>query len=676
MAKSKRRTGKRAPNRPSASVYQQADYAVDLYNKGKKDQARQLLHHLVDRFPRNKNILSACIYISQMDQEWQDLLRYGEQILPMLKGEEQAAILNDLVIACVAMGLPALACHYAQELLEQHPGFREAKAIASTANELKEAILAEPFLPPSMQTLTDEARIAAALQHDRIRHCLETLRFEEGIALAQQFLAQYPDHTPVYNNLTLCHLMLGAFDKAEDAVQKVLALDADNFHALGNMARLHFLQGRFTEARTYAHRLTELDSDQPDLPVKRAEIFAYLGDDEQVWAAYESATESDGEVGPLLLHMAAVASFRLGEEKRAWRLWQQAVKQFPGFGLARTCLEEKRLPVGERSLPWYWPLTYWAPYDFTPVLKRHVHRDGQSINMPAFERSLQEWLAERPYFPKIIPSMLELGDQMTRKTIIGFAQLFDSPAFAASLYAFATSSHGADETRMGAIQFITESYPELLPEDRMVTMWREGEPQELLMLGFYISDEPDEAYLDLPKAVVHKHEKAYELIKRNEMDAAEDLLEEIIEDAPDFPPVYNHLALVYERTNRSDEAMALIKETVDRFPDYFFARVAHARNLLRQDQIEEARTILNGMMRQTKLHISEFRSLAIAHIDLAIFSQQPDAARSWLAMWRQIEPDHPEIKEWENRIALPGRLLDTLRQLATSPKRRKKRTDS
>jgi len=676
MAKSKRRTGKRAPNRPSASIYQQADYAIDLYNKGEKEQARQLLHHLVDRFPRNKDILSALIYLSQREQDWQALLRHGEQILPMLKGEEQAVILNNLVIACVAFGFPALACHYAQQLLDQHPGFREAEAIASTVKELREMILAEPYLPASMQTITDEERIAAALQHDQIRRRLEGLHFEEGIALAEQFLAQYPDHTPVYNNLTLSQLMLGAFDEAEAAARKVLALDADNFHALGNMARLHFLQGRFEEARTYAHRLTELDSDQPDLPAKRAEIFAYLGDDEQVWAAYESATGSDEEVGPLLLHLAAAASYRLGEEKRAWRLWRQAVKQFPGFSLARTCLEEKRLPVGERSLPWYWPLTYWAPYDFTPLLKRHVRRDGQSVNMPAFERSLHKWLAERPSFPKIIPAMLELGDQMTRKTIIGFAQLFDSPKFAASLYAFATSPYGDDETRMGAIQFVTESYPELLPEDKMVTMWRQGEPKELLMLGFYISDEVDEDYLDLPEAVVDKHEKAYELIKRDEMVAAEALLQEIIEDAPDFPPVYNHLALIYERTNRSDEAKALIKETVDRFPDYFFARVAHARNLLREDQVEEARTILNELMRRTNLHISEFRTLAIANIDLAIFSQQLDAARSWLAMWRQIEPDHPEIEEWEKRLALPGRLFDTLRKLGTFPKSRKKRSDS
>lgn len=83
-----------------------------------------------------------------------------------------------------------------------------------------------------------------------------------------------------------------------------------NWHALANLVRYHFLMAQFDEAEVYATRLQEASSDKPDLELKRAEAFAYLGEDEQVWAAYERDQAKNNNlypcfyIWPLWLHIA------------------------------------------------------------------------------------------------------------------------------------------------------------------------------------------------------------------------------------------------------------------------------------------------------------------------------------------------------------------------------------
>ena len=91
------------------------------------------------------------------------------------------------------------------------------------------------------------------------------------------------------------------------------------------------------------------------------------------------------------------------------------------------------------------------------------------------------------------------------------------------------------------------------------------------------------------------------------------------------------------------EQRALVAETHDRFPEYFFARAALARMLAQEKRIEEASDLVQPLLRLPKLHVSEFKALAQAQIEIALADNHTEMARSWLEMWQQIDIDDPQL---------------------------------
>ena len=104
-------------------------------------------------------------------------------------------------------------------------------------------------------------------------------------------------------------------------------------------------------------------------------------------------------------------------------------------------------------------------------------------------------------------------------------------------------------------------------------------------------------------------------------------------------------------------------ETHARFPDYFFSRAILARYYVRDKRLEEARVLLDGLMQEERLHISEFRVLARAQMDYSLALGETDSALSWLEMWRGMEEDNRELVQWEARIKGSDGLLDDLLKL-------------
>jgi tetratricopeptide (TPR) repeat protein len=594
--------------------------------------------------------------------DWHTFAYYSEQLLPLERGEDRQDILNNLVFAYIQLLHPGLAFKYARELLTQHPDSEYEAQIRSFVET------AEPFLWQEIEeTMGDtgfsqDEKFDLRVQHDRVRFLTESGHAAEAVEAAEQLLEKIPTLLPILNNLSLSQFMLGDVDQAIATAQKVLDQDANNFHSLGNLVRYHFLTAQFDQAQAYAMQLQQIDTDKPDLEIKQAEAFAFLGDDEKVWAAYEQAKSREIEISPVLLHLAAVASYRLGNEKKAWQLWRQAVKRHPSFSMAQESLAEKRLSVGERDIPWYWPFPYWFPQDFMELMDRHLGKNIQRMSEKGIERAMASLLAERPYLTQLFPHILERGDRHAREFVLNFTRVVETPDLLQVLYNFAQSPHGSDDLRLEAIQFISQKHPVMLPENKLVPMWINGRQTELFMLGFEITDEP-EVVEGISEAILDKHEAACDLLMREKAAEAESLLHEVIEEAPDFYSAYNQLAVAYEIQGRKQEARQLVEETHKRFPDYLFARVALARMKTQEKRIEEARELLEPVLKLSRLHISEFRALARAQMDIALADGKPEAARTWLEMWQQIDEDNPEIAEWKLRIDGPGQLLAGLQKL-------------
>lgn len=661
MAKRKKqRKNRRSPQRPSTKLIRELSAAMSTYEEGNVDAARKQLFRLVRQYPDSKPVLLALLEISEAIQDWRTYAYYGEQLLPLERGEDQAETLNNLVYAHLQLLYPALALHFAKELTINHPKFEHLAQVQSLLEGLEPRLEEEIDLGDA--AVSPEEKLALMVQHDRVRFYTESGHPDAAIPAAEAILEKAPNTIPILNNLSLAQFMTGEIAQAIATAENVLAHDPDNFHALGNLVRYSVLTAQFEQAQEYAQRLENISSDKPDLATKQAEAFAFLGNDENVRAVYQRVTAKGDELNPLLLHLAAAASFRLGDEKSAWTLWQKAAKQMPSFNMAQESLAEKHLPVSERSVPWYWPFSYWFPQDIEQLLEKHLGKNIQRKSARAVEQGMKGLLAERPYLPQLFPHMLEFGDRTAREFVLNFVRVVETPELLQVLYDFARSPHGSDDLRFEAIQFISQHHPHMLPENKEVPMWRNGQQSDMFMLGFEITDEP-QLVEGISEEMLEKHEEAVDLALEDKLEEAEQMLQEVIAAAPNFYSAFNHLAMVYEKQGRKQEARALVEDTYARFPDYLFARVALARILTQEKQLEVARELLKPILRLSKLHISEFRALARAEMDLALAEKQVEGARAWLEMWQQMEEDNPELLQWQMRIDGPDNLLGSLQKL-------------
>ncbi len=653
MPKRRKRKPRRSAKRSSVKLMRTLAAAMEVFEDGDIVLARQQLFQLASQYPNSKPILLAILEVSEQIEDWHTYAYYGERLLHKEQGEELAELRNNLIYAYNQLMCPALALQHAQELIVQPTDVAYIEQAKSFVETVEPMLLQEADGIIDSTAFTEDEKFGLMVLHERTQLLTVSGHPDEAIHDAELLLDEVPNALPILNNLSLSRFLTGDVDQAIATAQDVLTQDPDNFHALGNLVRYTFLTARFDEAQTYALRLQKITNDNSDLELKQAEAYSFLGDDAQVWAAYERAKNNSEDLPPMLLHLAAVAAYRLGNEKSAWQLWQEAIELMPSFEMAQASLAEKRSPKSERDIPWYWSFQYWFSQDFGQVLKKHLGRNVQRMSEKRIEQGMKSLLAERPYLPKLFPYMLERGDRQTRDFVLNFIRITETPGLLQICYDFGQSPYGADDLRMEAIQFIAQNHPTMLPEDKLVPMWINGQRTELLMLGFEITEEPED-FETVPDKILEKHERAYDLLMDREPEAAEVILQEIITDAPEFYSAYNQLALAYEMQGRSEEARALVEETHARFPDYLFTRVALARIKAQDKQLEEARALIQPLLRLSKLHISEFRALAKVQMEISLADNQAEAARTWLEMWEQVEVDNPEHIQWKMRIEGPN----------------------
>lgn len=620
-----------------------------LYEKEAYEQAFKLLLTIKQRYPRHPMVLSALADVAIEMKNWQAVALYSEQLYPMESGDERATTLNNLMNAYMQLMLPALAWKTACVLVADHPDFHFIERAQQFAHGLK-PVLFETFgqVAQLSEWFADDqdAMLEFMVDHDQMRFLAESNQEKEAILHCQRLLDQLPGFIPALNNMSLAYFNEGDLDKAIEVTQEVLAQQPDNYHALANLARYSFLMGETDAAWSYATELKQVENDEAQRWVKEAEALAYLGDHEGVRDAYLESDTNDPLRSPILLHLAAAAHYRLGYEAMAWQLWKEALEISPSFEMAKASLAERSKAPHERDVGWYWPLQYW--------FSRNIKASFLNLSVPSSrqgssKRAVQKMLKQYPQLPLLLPHILDRGDPNARKTILLLIELMETEEFVEALLPFGSGKSGTDAQRMKALQLVAEHHPDLLPPDRKISVWQGGEQQEIMMLAFAISGEPEDTMLDDKTFDLYQQANEY-LVARRNLKRTEQMYMKVIKAYPDYPSAYNQLAVVYTLQGRNKEARTLIEQTHRRFPDYSFASIALARMALQKNRTEEAREYLNPVLQQQELHTSEFRALAQAEIEYALAMEEPEGARSWLSMWEHVEEDHPDLLKWKIRI--------------------------
>ncbi len=504
--------------------------------------------------------------------------------------------------------------------------------------------IAEEMLAGLGLTGPDRWEIAELLEE--VRCLIESGDAAETRRRGQALLRRQPDLIPVMNNVAEAEYRLGNPEQALAMVGRVLELDPDNFHALSNLTRYLVLAGREEEARAPAERLRHIKSHREDNWTKRAEGLVHVDDIDGIRAVYAEFREAAREVPPwheaLLLHFAAYAAARRGEVDEAKQLWTEALRLDPRQRLARGNLDDINRPEGMRHGPWPFPANHWV---LDERLEKELHRViDRAADSPDDLREIAAIFRDSPSLARVVPLMMRLGDRDAARVGAMLALKSGLPELHAAVREFILGQRGSDQLRF---QIARSALHDGVISPGMMRLWRGGRWADTLLLEFQVTFEPIDNTSGPAQELI---ESAWNAMHEGDYQRAEEALKHALILEPNSPAAMNNLAAAYSAQGRAKESEELVRELHARFPDYFFGIVNVANLAIRDGQFDRAREMLRPLMALGKYHISQFKSLCAAQIELLLAEGNLDSARSWLEMWEGANPNDRSLDHFRPRV--------------------------
>lgn len=640
MARKKSRKKKqRLQKSPGARLSAQVLQAQQHMARKQWGQAAEILKQVVQRKPSHAEALAMLGKVYTNLDDINNLWGVTEK-LTRLEPAEPTHWAN-LARTSLVNNLPFSALHYADHFLASWPDHEFADEVRETQT-VAQTISAEILTSDST---TPGASAEDLMLFEQAQMAFNRGDVKRGEQIAREAIQRLPHAVAPLNNLALAYMLQGNLEEAANTAQQVLEREPDNIHALSNLAQSLFRMGRQDEAQAIAQELHI----RPDIDnvhyAKVFEAFATLGDDAAVIETYETFEQFDDALElrmPIVHHLAAVSYARQGNIKRARTLWKRAQKIEPHFAPAHANLDDLTKPVEERSGAWPFTLHHWIPQAWAEALGHAGKKGTRSAN--AFERAIERILREISYLESVIPILLERGDPAGRQMALMIAQTAELPI----LRDFALSQNGTDQQRMEAAQHATELG--FLPRGKPVPLTIKGKQTELLLLAYEIYEKPQPS--DIPAKAQRLLEEAHDALVEGHAETAEALAREALEIAPDNPTLLNFLAGSLTLQHRNEEAAAVVQHTVDVHPDYLFGRTAMAQLCIADDRVQEARDWLEPLLQRPRFHVSEFKAVCMAHVELLIAEKAFEGAQSWLSFMEQVDPDDPNL--FRLRLRLMG----------------------
>jgi tetratricopeptide (TPR) repeat protein len=615
--------------------------AEALMRKGLWDAAHEILTTLDDPQSPNEEVLrllAALYYQAQNFTDYQVTCRR----LHLLKPED-AGLTLALGGAYMTGNRTTLALQAFQDFLQQAPHHAKANEIRSVIPKLEE-LTAKVIEEIGIEA---DRAIQVARLHELAQLYLQAVDFATGRQISEELLSLHPGYLPARNNLSLMWAMEGHWQEAIAASQEVLSADGENAHALSNLVRYYYLSGQPDEAEGAIGRLRAIRSDKPDVWQKQLEALSFLGDQAAVMEIFQQTEGAEEPLSPLIYHLAAVATMRLGDEKQARRYWEQALSVEPNFDLVRDNLSDLQQVVSQRQSPWAFPLGYWLSPDAMGdvfLLQEAAERDDEE----ELQQIAQQFLQQHPEVEILIPALLDRGDGAGRQLALNLALLVKQPSLNQALKEFALSRWGSDAMRQQALRVTMNAG--LLGKET-VRLWMVGQWKTVHLPGYELHEE-----------MVFNHAPEVEKLARQAIAAlnsqnwakAEAPLKQALKLEPTALDMGYNLAIAYERLGQKEEAMALIQDIHQQNPDYPFARIAIARDHLKQGELSQAEALLQPIKDSQRMHYSTFTAFCDIQMELLVAQKDYDGAQSWLEMWTVMDGNRDALAYWRSLLTSPN----------------------
>jgi tetratricopeptide (TPR) repeat protein len=131
---------------------------------------------------------------------------------------------------------------------------------------------------------------------------------------------------------------------------------------------------------------------------------------------------------------------------------------------------------------------------------------------------------------------------------------------------------------------------------------------------------------------------------------------ELEKKIPYVPEIDNLLTYILIQNRQIDEAEKRIKESYDRYPDYFFAKINYGDLLLqKKDRLAFHKLfpfseIQNYFPDKSRYHVTEYRSFYLLMARNCISAKNKKGAKEYFNKAYRADPAHPSVIDFEKQI--------------------------
>ena len=163
-------------------------------------------------------------------------------------------------------------------------------------------------------------------------------------------------------------------------------------------------------------------------------------------------------------------------------------------------------------------------------------------------------------------------------------------------------------------------------------------PEGLQLRAFTIKDEIDYSY---QPGIPDELAEATIMLREGRVKEAKTAFERIIEREPRAREAYLNLAVAHLHLGDETTAETLMRQTLDKFPNYAMARINLARTYLHRRQLKEAKEMLLPLDETKQFTSVEFQNYAATWSDILKAEGNSDAAESWKRMLYDVMLKNP-----------------------------------
>ena len=142
-----------------------------------------------------------------------------------------------------------------------------------------------------------------------------------------------------------------------------------------------------------------------------------------------------------------------------------------------------------------------------------------------------------------------------------------------------------------------------------------------------------------------------------------------IDKYPDVPQLYNYLYVAFSSAGEMEKGMDVIRTSINKFPDYLFAKLAYAKDCLEKGELDKIPEIFDGKYDisllypgRKKFHVLELLSFNFV---LAVYFHRigkKDAAKRYYKIMSSVDSSHMTTKAVKDEL-FPGFFKRMIRKI-------------